>query len=111
MEPTRQSDQEVLASALADAGDLLEEVAAALQRSPGLDPDTVRHTLALLRMDPLTRLNRSLLRGRAAAAHEGTAPGTHSREQEGCRPPKDRLVVPVLEEVVAIQAARSGQHG
>lgn len=69
VEPTRKSDQEVLATALADAGDLLREVAAALQRSPGLDPDTVRHTLALLRLDPLTRLNRSLLRGRAAAAY------------------------------------------
>ena len=68
-EPVRGRDREVLALALANASDLLGEVAAALQRSPGLDPDTVRHTLALLRLDPLTRLNRSLLRGRAAAAY------------------------------------------
>ena len=55
--------------ALAEAGDLLRDVAAVLHRNPGLDPDTVRHTLALLRLDPLTRLNRSLLRGQSAAAH------------------------------------------
>ena len=58
-----------MTQALAEADDLLREVAAALQRDPGLDPDTVRHTLALLRLDPLTRLNRSLLRGRTAAVH------------------------------------------
>ena len=55
--------------ALAEANGLLQEVADVLHRDPGLDPDTVRHTLALLRLDPLTRLNRSLLRGRATAAH------------------------------------------
>ena len=55
--------------AVAQANELLRQVAAVLQRDPELDPDTVRHTLALLRLDPLTRLNRSLLRGRAAAAH------------------------------------------
>lgn len=66
--PMRGSDRDVVASALADAGELLRDVAAAMQRNPGLDPDTVRHTLSLLRLDPLTRLNRSLLRGRAAAA-------------------------------------------
>ena len=61
--------QDSIRHALAEADDLLREVAAALERDPGLDPDTVRHTLALLRMDPLTRLNRSLLRGRAAALY------------------------------------------
>lgn len=69
VEPVRGTQHDVLASALANAGDLLREVAAELQRCPGLDPDTVRHTLALLRLDPLTRLNRSLLRGRAAAVY------------------------------------------
>lgn len=54
-------------SALARANDLLRDVERALRRDPKLDPETVRHTLALLRLDPLTRLNRSLLRGRAAA--------------------------------------------
>ncbi|OFW44226.1 MAG: hypothetical protein A3J29_23530 [Acidobacteria bacterium RIFCSPLOWO2_12_FULL_67_14b] len=63
------SGQDSMTQALAEADDLLREVAAALQRDPGLDPDTVRHTLALLRLDPLTRLNRSLLRGRTAAVH------------------------------------------
>ena len=70
VEPMRGGSQnDELTSALATAGDLLREVAAELQRSPDLDPDTVRHTLALLRLDPLTRLNRSLLRGRSAAAY------------------------------------------
>jgi hypothetical protein len=54
--------------ALADAAALLRDVARELQRHPHLDADTVRHTLALLRLDPLTRLNRSLIRGRALAA-------------------------------------------
>jgi hypothetical protein len=54
--------------ALADAAALLRDVARAMQRHPHLDADTVRHTLALLRLDPLTRLNRSLIRGRALAA-------------------------------------------
>ena len=61
--------QDSVAQSLAAANELLQEVAVVLQRSPGLDPDTVRHTLALLRLDPLTRLNRSLIRGRAAAAY------------------------------------------
>jgi hypothetical protein len=55
--------------ALSEAMALLAEVATICQRHPELDPDTVRHTLALLRLDPLTRLNSSLLRGRAAAIH------------------------------------------
>lgn len=54
--------------ALADAAALMRDVARAMQRHPHLDADTVRHTLALLRLDPLTRLNRSLIRGRALAA-------------------------------------------
>jgi len=55
-------------SALADAAELMRDVARAMQRHPHLDADTVRHTLALLRLDPLTRLNRSLIRGRSLAA-------------------------------------------
>ena len=58
-----------MAQALATADELLREVAHVLERNPGLDADTVRHTLALLCLDPLTRLNRSLIRGRAAAAY------------------------------------------
>ena len=54
--------------ALADAAALMRDVARAMERHPHLDADTVRHTLALLRLDPLTRLNRSLIRGRALAA-------------------------------------------
>lgn len=54
--------------AVADADALMREVARAVERNPHLDADTVRHTLALQRLDPLARLNRSLIRGRAAAA-------------------------------------------
>lgn len=63
------AEPDAVVLALADAGELLREVAIHVRRNPDLDPDTVRHTLALLRLDPLTRLNRSLLRGRAAAAY------------------------------------------
>lgn len=34
---------------------------------PEADPDNVRHTLILLEMPPLERLQRSLIRGRATA--------------------------------------------
>ena len=34
---------------------------------PNADPDNVRHTLILLEQPPLERLQRSLIRGRAAA--------------------------------------------
>ena len=34
---------------------------------PGADPDNIRHTLILLEQPPLERLQRSLIRGRAAA--------------------------------------------
>ncbi len=61
--------EDAVASALASADELLRDVAVALHRNPRLDPDTVRHVLTLLRLDPLTRLNRSLLRGRAAALY------------------------------------------
>ena len=47
---------------------LLRDVVRVLEQHPELDADTVRHALALLRLDPLNRLNRSLIRGRAAAA-------------------------------------------
>jgi hypothetical protein len=67
--PSTTSTDESLVRALAAAKELLREVATALEKNPDLDPDTVRHTLALLRLDPLARLNRSLLRGRAAAAY------------------------------------------
>jgi len=62
-------DPRLQEQAEADARELLRDVALVLQREPALDPDTVRHALALLRLDPLTRLNRSLIRGRAAAVH------------------------------------------
>lgn len=69
MAPSSGAEPDAVVLALADAGELLREVAIHVRRNPDLDPDTVRHTLALLRLDPLTRLNRSLLRGRAAAAY------------------------------------------
>jgi hypothetical protein len=38
-----------------------------LAAHPHADPDNVRHTLILLEQPPLERLQRSLIRGRAAA--------------------------------------------
>ena len=49
--------------------DLLAQVSDLLQQHPELDKDTARHTLALLRLSPLDRLNRSLIRGRLSTAH------------------------------------------
>ncbi len=48
---------------------LLEEHAAIMKRHPDADPDNVRHTLLLLRLDARSRLNLSLTRGRAFAAY------------------------------------------
>ncbi len=45
---------------------LVERARAICRREPAADFDTVRHTLALLDLSPLERLNRSLTRGRAA---------------------------------------------
>jgi hypothetical protein len=42
-------------------------VAQIVAEHPEADPDNVRHTLILLEMPPLERLQRSLIRGRAAA--------------------------------------------
>ena len=66
--PVPDTSEGNLEQAVADAEALMREVARAIERQPHLDADTVRHTLALLRLDPLTRLNRSLIRGRATAA-------------------------------------------
>lgn len=63
------TDGDPVEQPLADAAALMRDVARTMQRHPYLDADTVRHTLALLRLDPLTRLNRSLIRGRALAAN------------------------------------------
>ena len=41
----------------------VQEIVAA---NPGANPDNVRHTLILLGQPPLERLQRSLIRGRAA---------------------------------------------
>lgn len=67
--PATDATHDGVTEALASANALLQEVADVLQQAPGLDADTVRHTLALLRLDPLARLNRSLIRGRAAATY------------------------------------------
>ncbi len=48
---------------------LLEEHAAIMRRNPQADPENIRHVLLLLRLDPLSRLNLSLTRGRAFAAY------------------------------------------
>jgi hypothetical protein len=46
---------------------LSARVARVLAAHPHADPDNVRHTLILLEQPPLERLQRSLIRGRAAA--------------------------------------------
>jgi hypothetical protein len=46
---------------------LSARVARVLAAHPEADPDNVRHTLILLEMPPFERLQRSLIRGRAAA--------------------------------------------
>lgn len=46
---------------------LAEDVRDIMHQNPSLDPDTVRQTLILLRLDPWERLRRSLLRGRGFA--------------------------------------------
>lgn len=46
---------------------LSKRVAEVLAAHPNADPDNVRHTLILLEMPPVERLQRSLIRGRAAA--------------------------------------------
>lgn len=46
---------------------LAARVEAVLAAHPHADPDNVRHTLILLEQPPLERLQRSLIRGRAAA--------------------------------------------
>jgi hypothetical protein len=47
---------------------LAAEVAAVMTRHPDADPEDVRLTLISLQSPPLTRLNRSLRRGRGFAA-------------------------------------------
>jgi hypothetical protein len=49
------------------AAQLNARVAQVLAAHPDADPDNVRHTLILLEQPPLERLQRSLIRGRAAA--------------------------------------------
>lgn len=47
----------------------LSKARAICEASPGLSFDTVWHTLVLLELSPVERLNRSLIRGRAASLH------------------------------------------
>jgi len=51
---------------LAEAAALRAEVAEVLKHHPDADPDNVRHTLILLKMDPWERLARALIRGRCS---------------------------------------------
>jgi transcriptional regulator with XRE-family HTH domain len=44
---------------------LLQRMAAIRIRHPGIDPDTIRHTLVLLEERPVERLRRALRRGRS----------------------------------------------
>ena len=49
------------------AAQLMDSVNRVLAKNPDADPDNVRHTLILLQLPPLERLNRSLTRGRTLA--------------------------------------------
>ncbi|MFT5031028.1 MAG: hypothetical protein ACI9VS_003490 [Candidatus Binatia bacterium] len=49
------------------ARQLTARVADVLAAHPDADPDNVRHTMILLEMPPLERLQRSLIRARATA--------------------------------------------
>jgi hypothetical protein len=55
------------ASAASRARRLSTRVEKVLAAHPDADPDNVRHTLILLEMPPVERLQRSLIRGRATA--------------------------------------------
>jgi hypothetical protein len=70
----------------------LELARAICAREPEADLDTVRHTLALLDLPPIERLNRSLIRGRAAAVQTNR--------------PKDRAILPALEDALRTIRAR-----
>jgi hypothetical protein len=47
------------------AEDLARRVAEIIKENPNADPDTVRHTLILLELSPVERLERALLKGGA----------------------------------------------
>ncbi len=51
------------------ARSLMSRLESILAAHPGTDRDNVWHTLILLEQAPIDRLNRGLLRGRAAASH------------------------------------------
>jgi hypothetical protein len=67
MKERKQSDKTV--EAVRWARRLARRTQAVLAAHPEADPDNVRHTLILLEMPPLERLQRSLIRGRALATH------------------------------------------
>lgn len=52
-----------------DHGSRLREAQRVLKMTPGAWFENVWHTLCLLDLDPVERLNRSLIRGRATAIH------------------------------------------
>ncbi|MBA4388455.1 MAG: hypothetical protein C0404_10775 [Verrucomicrobia bacterium] len=45
---------------------LLDEAGRIIKANPGIDPDTVRHTLIMLGKKPIERLELALVRGRRA---------------------------------------------
>jgi hypothetical protein len=63
----KQRAQSNKASAVRWAHRLSARVEKILALHPGADRDNVRHTLILLELPPLERLQRSLIRGRATA--------------------------------------------
>lgn len=52
-----------------EARDLAARVEEIVRAHPAANPDNVRHTLVLLRKEPIERLRRALLRGQAAHIH------------------------------------------
>lgn len=53
----------------AEARALLARAGQMAQAHPGADFDTIRHTLILLKMEPIERLRRALLRAQTANIH------------------------------------------
>jgi hypothetical protein len=64
---SNRSRKKTAASAARWARRLSARVQKVLAAHPDADPDNVRHTLILLEMPPLERLQRSLIRARATA--------------------------------------------
>jgi len=94
-------------SAAAKARRLGRRVQSVLAEHPEADPDNVRHTLILLEMPPLERLQRSLIRGRhnTFLRRKVLLLERVLASKLAANGPKDQLIIPVLRDALA--AARS----